>query len=480
MPTGLTDQDCETDSPPPVPEPVAAATARASPRAAGAARGVRRNLRLSLIDGTAFAGMVGIGEWYLGAFVLALGGSQVAAGLMGSVPLMLGAVLQLASPALVRRLGSNRRCTVLTATVQAASFVPLAFAAIAGSIPIVAVFAVAAIYWGAGMAAGSAWITWAQTLVPRPVRARYFARRSRFINAGYLGGFLLGGIILQAAKDYVPAHALHAFAVLFLLAAIGRAVSSAMLWRQSEPALAGGAPGGYRSVPLRELVSRLSHGPDARLLAYMITVQMTVQVSDRFFTPYLLGHRQVEYWQFVIVSSAPFLARMAALPVMGWLAQHLGPRRVLLLGGVGMVPLSLLWIASDWLPYLTGVQFLAGMIWAGYELATFLLMLDTIPPPERTSVISTFNLANAAAMVAGSVLGGAALHWLGEDHHAYMVLFTASFAARCGTLVLLLRLERRPRPLGALGVRDSGFGTRAADSSGGDRLHPIPGLPPLG
>ena len=52
--------------------------------------------------------MVGIKETYLPAFVLALSSSQLAAGLVATVPLMAGALLQLISPYAVRRLRSYR------------------------------------------------------------------------------------------------------------------------------------------------------------------------------------------------------------------------------------------------------------------------------------------------------------------------------------------------------------------------------------
>src|ERR1700677_4597952 len=66
---------------------------------------LRRNLCSSTGDGVTFSLMVGLGETYLPAFVLALGLGDVAAGLITTVPLAAGAVLQLVSPAGVRWFG---------------------------------------------------------------------------------------------------------------------------------------------------------------------------------------------------------------------------------------------------------------------------------------------------------------------------------------------------------------------------------------
>ena len=57
---------------------------------------LRTDLRISTAEGTATNVMVGIGETYLPAFVLALTGSQLACGLVSTLPLVIGAVLQLA------------------------------------------------------------------------------------------------------------------------------------------------------------------------------------------------------------------------------------------------------------------------------------------------------------------------------------------------------------------------------------------------
>src|SRR5262249_14687177 len=141
-----------------------------APRALWSAGRLRSDLRLILGEGAASSMMVGAGESYLAAFALALGLGQVPAGLISTVPLLIGAVVQLISAPAVRYLGSHRRWVVGCATLQAASFVPLCLAALSGSASVTAVFAAAALYWGAGLATNGAWNTWVETLVPTRIR----------------------------------------------------------------------------------------------------------------------------------------------------------------------------------------------------------------------------------------------------------------------------------------------------------------------
>ncbi|HVP28049.1 MAG TPA: MFS transporter [Myxococcota bacterium] len=407
---------------------------------------LRHDLRAMSFDAAAFSVMVGVGETYVPAFALAVGAGQATAGLLASVPPVAGAVLQLASPAAVHRLGSHRRWVVLCASMQAAAFLPLLAAALVGHIPTAFLFLITSLYWGSGMATGPAWNTWVGTIVPARMRTRYFAWRTRVAQAAVLLGLLAGGATLQIGQE--RAQPLHAFALLFLVAAICRTVSAALLASQSEPVP---LPEDYRHVEAREALTRLfGHGREARLLLYLLSVQIAVQLSAPYFTPYMLKQLNLPYGSYMTLLAASFGAKILMMPVLAWVSHRFGAHRLLVVGGLGIVPLSLLWLVSDNLGYLLGVQCLAGTFWGAYELATFLLVFETIREDERTSVLTSFNFANAVAMVGGSLVGGFLLKQLGEVHHAYMVIFATSTAARALSVGFLLRIPAevaRPTPL---------------------------------
>ncbi len=130
---------------------------------------LRQDLRAILGDGASFSVMVGVGETYLPAFILAIGLGEVASGLVTTLPLLAGAMLQLVSPAAVRMLGSHRRWVVTCAVSQSLSFVPLIVASLLGHIHLLVAFAAAAVYWGAGLGTSPAWNTWVSTIIPARV-----------------------------------------------------------------------------------------------------------------------------------------------------------------------------------------------------------------------------------------------------------------------------------------------------------------------
>ncbi len=236
---------------------------------------LRRNLKRSVLDGGYYGWMVGVGETYIPAFALAIGLGEVTAGLIASVPMLAGGIVQLVSLRAIHWCGSYRRWIVLASTIQAAAFVPLIVAAMIGKIPPWMLFLFVSIYWGSGMAAGPAWNAWIGNIVPNAIRPRYFAKRTRLIQLATFSGFLFGGLLIYWTNQ---AHAvLVGFATLFLLAAIARAISTIYLYRheieESVPETANG--------PYPMLRSETFSPIGKRLIVYLVCMQIFVQFLVR-------------------------------------------------------------------------------------------------------------------------------------------------------------------------------------------------------
>lgn len=369
--------------------------------------------------------MVGCGETYFAAFALALGLSQVSAGLVATLPLLAGSMLQLAAPYLLRKVGSYRRWIVGAVLCQAAIFIPMAAMALERRIPAQLVFFLAAGYWAAGLATGPAWNTWIGTLVPIGIRARFFAWRTRLVQGGTLLGFVLAGIALQygASRDA----ALLTFALLFVAAGTSRFISGLALARQSEPVRPGDSD---RHVSLREFVSRIGRRADGRFLLYLMAIQAAVQISGPYFTPYMLKHLRLSYVDYMVLVAGAFAAKMLSLPWLGHVAHRHGARKLLVWGSLGILPLSGFWLVSSNFWFLLGLQFAGGVGWAAYELAWFLLFFEMLPKEERTSVLTTFNFGHSFASVVGSLAGGAILTAFGARPEVYLGLFLGSAVLR--------------------------------------------------
>lgn len=410
--------------------------------------------------------MVGMGETYFAAFALALGTGQTLAGLISALPQLAGATFQLATPWAVRRLGSYRQWVVISCSVQAASLLLLPLAALfTGGAAGLAVFLAVTMYWAAGLSAGPAWNTWIEEVVPKRLRTRFFACRARVSQFCTLLGLVLGGVALQIGRT--SSWQLATFCAIFLVASACRFLSSFFLSRQSEPS------GGH--VPLKRVSFRQffanRRGSGGRLVIYLLAVQMAVQISGPYFTPFmlkdLLAGDPLKYMNFLILVGIGFLAKVIALPMWGRVAHVAGAKRLLWIGGSTIVPIAGLWLFADWvegykfpltihlgfttlewnltgeLLYLAAVQALSGVAWAAYELAMALMFLEAIPRSQRTSMLAIYNFGNAAALVVGSLIGAAVLQGLHESHTAYLWLFAISTAMRVVTLGFLFATPER-------------------------------------
>lgn len=378
--------------------------------------------------------MVGLGETYFAAFLLALGAGEVSAGLVATVPLLGGGVLQLLTPWAVDRLRSRKRWVVICAAVQTLSFLPLIFLAWVGTAPVLLVYAIATVYWGMGMAAGPAWSSWIGTIVRAPIRPHYFARRSLATQIGTASALFLGGAVIQTAAG--RGQEALGFAVIFTIAMLARGYSSMLLARQDELQIRVVD----RRIGMKDLVTRLRSRGEGRFLLVLIAMTTSVTIASPFFTPFMLEELDLTYMGYVGLIGTAFLARILALSWLGPFVRRLGPTRVLRLGAAGIIPLSALWIVWDNYVYLFVLQIWSGTVWAMYELAAFLLFFEAIDEEERTSLLTLYNLANTSALVLGSGLGALLLSAAPPGSAGYHWVFGASSVCRLIICLALLRL----------------------------------------
>lgn len=383
--------------------------------------------------------MVGAGETFLPAFVLALGLGQVASGLVAALPFLAASVIQLASPWAAARVGSYRRWVTWLALLQALCFLPLAWAAWTRALPAWVAFGVVTLYWACGLASGPAWNTWMSSVIPLSVRVRYFAFRSRMGQVGLLLGLVAAGFGLQYYKG--QGRELFAFGVLFLCSALFRLSSAYCLSRQSErPRLAAT----QRKVPWRELIARVRGGRDGRLILFLVVFQMAVHISSPYFNPYMLQQLDLPYVEYMGLVAVSFLTKILIFPRLGQFGKRVGPFRLMQASILGTACLPLLWMVSQNYIWLAATQIASGAVWAVFELGMTLALFEAIRDDERTDFLSLYNFVNAAAIVGGSLIGARLLGAFGETMEAYMIVFAISAVARMGCTILLERVVLRP------------------------------------
>jgi hypothetical protein len=406
--------------------------------------GVRRDLRLSIGDGAGYGVMAGVAEVYLPAFGLALGMAPAAAGLLATMPLLAGGLLQLLAPHAIARAKSLRGWTVGCIVVQALSFVPLIAIALGGTVSQPLVFGAAAVFWAAGMAASAAWNPWMARVVPVRLRGRFFGQRQRIVQVTMLLGLVGAGVALHACAG--TPHVLDAYAAMFALAMIARLASAWMLSRQGR----GVEASPQRRMRLRSIAPRLRGTPRASLLGYLVAAFAAASIAGPFLTPYVLDHHGFGYAEYSVFTATIVVAKIVALPALGRLIQRVGVRRVLTTCALAIAPLPVLWALSGSFTWLLAVQIYGGIAWAGFELGMLMALFDGNDDAERITLQVAFSALQSIGTAGASIVGGVMLASLGADHAAYLWVFAVSAVARLAAVVLLVR--ELPRVLARLPV----------------------------
>jgi hypothetical protein len=394
---------------------------------------LRRDMCSSTTDGASFSMMVGLSETYFSAFYLTAGMSNLGVGILATVPVLLGSLLQLLTPWGVEWVGSYRRWMVMNASLQATSLCGLAYAAATDSASFWVLLGIVTIYWGSGLATAPVWNTWIETLIPASVRAKFLARRMRICQFCLLLGVTTAGCALRWSESW--GQPLSMFAVLLAGAGVCRYVSASMLNRKSEltqPMRNRRSIDPTASInPASPPISPTSNSATAetahlKAIPYFLLVQFAVFLSGPYFTPFMLRVMQLSFLEFTVLIVLGYLGRIAALSWASKVTRYFGQATLLWVGGISIIPASGLWIFYESYWFLCCLQFVFGMAWACYELALALVLVERIPQASRVQVISRYNLFNSAAMVTGSVIGGSVVQWFGESATGFLVIFVAS------------------------------------------------------
>lgn len=367
-------------------------------------------------------------------------------GLITTVPLFLGALLQNAAPWAIARVGSVRNWSVGMAVLQGLCLFVLALGAVLKALTLPLLFGTVAFYWAAGWSVGPAWNTWMDSVVPARLRAPFFARRNAFCMLVQWGTMMVASGLLYLGQE--RGVVLPIFSLLFALAGGARLYSAFAMSCQSEPVP---LPHNYRILSLKQVYRQVSDNPSARPLAYMLGAQFALALASPFFVPYIKEMRGISYGGVLICIAVAIFSRAIVLPRLGPIANRVGARRMFVVSGLGLSVIPALWLLPGlnlW-AFLV-LQVITGAFLAVYEMAVTLVYLEAVPVADRTSVLTRFSVFNTLAMMLGSSLGATLLMAVSHKATAYMVIFSLACVVRLAVLKLLSWGSKAPEPVPAL------------------------------
>jgi len=422
-------------------------------------RALRPALRLSVLDGIAFAFMVGIGESFLVADAVRLLASTTEQGLVVTLPLFVGALGPLIALRYLGRIPRRKPHVVASVAAQAAVWFLLAWLDHAGGNDPLVLITLAAFYQLFGQSSGASWTSWMGDVVPRRLRGRYFGRRNRWIYLSTCLGVLCGGALLERFEPTPDAlDAGRGFALLYLLAGLARLGSVLCLWLTPEPAYAGLAPAARALGFLRT-----ARGTRAwRALVFSGALYLSVYVASPFFTPFMLQELGFAYWEYTLATLAIVLFKVLFVPAWGRVIDSHGAHAVFVLAAFLTAVVPLPWLWADGVVWAVVAQAFSGLAWAGYEVSLLALLFESSYRGTRPHVFALQSLLHGGGQLAGSLLGALALtRW-----NDLRLLFALSLGTRLALALAMPGFVPRTAPgetpgkgalfLRVIGLRPSG------------------------
>jgi predicted MFS family arabinose efflux permease len=363
--------------------------------------------------------MVGVGESYFAAFTLAKKFGEVSAGLIITLPLVIGSFLAIYLNSQLRRRQSYKSWVSLSVLLQACCFLPLILLSEMKSFPVELLFVAVSLYFALGFVAGPAWNYWMATLVPSDQASQFFAQRLRVSQMGQFLGLIIGGQLLHFQTE--------AFDFLFVLALCARLISWWNLKKQPELLI-------ENNLPIHSVWSVLKKFFERNLFRhfflFLFIFYVVIYISSPFVNPFFLAELKFSYEQFMFALLALLVGKILLLPLAPKLIERWGVKKIFFIGALGISPLPAVWAFAKSYEAALWLQTISGMFWALFEVGFSVIFFNHLKPQDKIAVLSIHNFFNSLAILFGSLIGAYLLMRFQTYTQGYNVIFVLGAGLR--------------------------------------------------
>ena len=403
---------------------------------------IRSNLKYSIIEGSFFALMFGLGENYLSALYVYMGFSALKISLLSSFPQLVGSVAQLFTLKLSRMYRSDKSFVVSLSLLQSLMWAILVII-IMNSTSFWILLIWATTYFSISSVIAPVWISWMGYIVPQRIRPTYHANRNRIINMSIFFSIMLGGLILR----WFDSNLIYAFTIMFSLGVIGRLISALFLNKKSISKRENKSDDCSYSEIFRDKMKRL-------YILYSTSISFSVMFLGPLFTIYILRTMQLDYIVLTLCMCSWWVGNVLSSNFWGRLTKEIGNLSVLKLTTFLMCGLPVLWISVYYLSEFGRVigsiciNILAGVTFSGYGLSSFNIVYDISKESEIVKFTSLINCIRGIGVFVGSILAGLIVDSLylqsllsNVDFTTIQLSMIISIVLRCLSYLFLISLK---------------------------------------
>jgi MFS family permease len=377
---------------------------------------------------------------FIPLFALAYGATNAQVGQLTGVASLFGLIALLPGAQAIQLLGGRRKALVVLFGGVIGRLLLLAWLVLPFVIhdPAAAIFviiAVNALSAFCGNFANPAWTAIVADIVPAGIRGRFFSHRNFAVNLPALLVVPLAGWLIQAVNR--PGAPFAGYQLAFALAFVTGAFATFSFAQIDDP-----LPPSQVSarVPWGELARAIIAAPSfVGLVACTLIWNLGVQLTGPFLNVYLVNHLGASTAMVGWVAAA---ASLTALLTQRWLGAWVDRRGNIWVQGllsfvIPWVPLAWMLATAAW--QIVIINGLAGILWTGYNLAAFNLLLELAPEKARAEAVALFQLVIAGSATIAPIFGG-----LLADAFGYNPLFIISAGLRILGAVAFLWWVARP------------------------------------
>lgn len=364
-----------------------------------------RTRGLAVREGMLWSVMWGLGDFFVAPFAIFLRAGTTAMAVLGTAPLLLGPLASVAGAAMVERAGRRRPLIVLTAAIQAASFLPMLLLPLlfpGHAVVWVIVFSTIGLI-AAGLCA-PAWTSLMGDVTDAPTRGSYLGHRNRLVILAMFATLMLGGVMMAGFQRRGLPWA--GFILSFSAAAAARAFCVRLLARHYDPPLTV-----QRSdyFSFWDFIRRTPHSNFAKFTWFVALMNGAVNISGPFFNVYMLRDLEWDYLRFSASTGAFLATQFMLCPWWGQQIDRYGARAVLRATALLLPALPVVWAFTESFSVILGAQVLSGCAWSGFNLAVMTFLYDSVTPPKRARAMSYHGVLNGSCSFLGGTVVGATL-----------------------------------------------------------------------
>jgi MFS family permease len=245
-----------------------------------------------------------------------------------------------------------------------------------------------------------AWSTLVADLVPESIRGRYFASRNIGLAIAALAFTPIAGWIIERGGG------VRGYQMGLIIAGVVGFIATAVFVRIQEPAKAQPQrEATHERLRLAEIVR--SRPEFAAFTGVALIWNLALMVAGPFFSVYLVRTLNATPTQIGILAAVYSLGNIVGQQFWGSLNDRRGAGWVMGLTGmlIPLIPITWLLAPNPW--WLVPAEIFSGLMWAGYGLANFNLLLSLAPAVQRERYIALYQTAVFGAAFVGPLIGGA-------------------------------------------------------------------------